>query len=380
MKQMTVGVIGAGKISDVYLTNISTIFPNLKLTAVCAAHLERAQAKAEKYGIRACTLEEMLADPTIDLVVVLTPVGSHYSIIRDALLAGKHVYTEKTICETTAQAKEVIALAEEKGLYLGSAPDTFMGASFQTARKAIDDGLIGDIYSFSLSINRCNDILTVLFPFLQLSGAGCLRDYLVYHMTALVSLLGPVKRLAATVQAPITSRKNQLEDNPGFGETLSTPNESLVTAMLTLENGIVGTVHENHESTMRDRADFAIYGTKGVLLLGDPNWYEGVVKLYQNPEHPLNFFSLIDEPVVKELPMVNPYTANSRGLAVAELAESIAKGKENRASKEMAYHVLDVLECMELSSREDGFVEVMSTCKRPEPFRKDYMASDAFDV
>ena len=130
------GIIGAGAISDIYLKNLTGLFDCFDVRAVCARHLERAQIRAEQYGISACTLEEMLADPEIRLVVVLTPVDTHFEIIRRALLAGKHVYTEKTIAETTQQARELCALADERGLYLGSAPDTFLGTCFQTARNA----------------------------------------------------------------------------------------------------------------------------------------------------------------------------------------------------------------------------------------------------
>ena len=162
---MNVGVIGAGAISDTYLENMLHLFDGLNVRSVCAGHLENARKKAEKYGIRACTAKEMMSDPEIGMVVVLTPVGSHYSLIKDALEAGKHVYTEKTITETTDQAAQLLRLTDESGLYLGCAPDTFLGTAHQTARRAVDDGLIGEVNSFSIAINRNNDLLTLLFPF-----------------------------------------------------------------------------------------------------------------------------------------------------------------------------------------------------------------------
>ena len=337
------GIIGAGVISDIYLKNLTGLFDCFDVRAVCARHLERAQIRAEQYGISACTLEEMLADPEIRLVVVLTPVDTHFEIIRRALLAGKHVYTEKTIAETTQQARELCALADERGLYLGSAPDTFLGTCFQTARRAIEEGLIGEIHSFSIAISRNNDIGTAVFPFLRLPGAGCLRDYMVYYLTALVSLLGPARRVSAFVKAPYPQRMNNVPGTDGFGEIIPTPNESIVAAILELENGIVGTIHENNETIMEDRADFAVYGTRGILLLGNPNQFGDPVRLLRaDPGKPLEHETL--EPVPG-------YSGNARGLGAADMVEALRSGGPNSASKEMATHVLEILEAMERSGK-----------------------------
>ena len=138
---MRVGVVGCGAISDIYLTNMIHNFENLEVAACCAGHLEHAKKKAEQYGIKGCTYEEILADPSIEMVVILTPAPTHEGLIRQALEAGKHVYTEKTMTLAPETAAKLIELAEEKHLYLGSAPDTFLGSALQTARKAIDDGL-----------------------------------------------------------------------------------------------------------------------------------------------------------------------------------------------------------------------------------------------
>lgn len=360
IKTIKTGVIGAGAISDIYLKNLTGLFDCFDVKAICARHLARAQIKAEQYNIQACTLEEMLADPEIQLVVVLTPVDTHFEIIRQALLAGKHVYTEKTIAETTLQARALCAMADEKNLYLGSAPDTFLGTCFQTARKAIDQGIIGEIHSFSIAISRNNDLGTALFPFLRLPGAGCLRDYMVYYITALISLLGPAKRASAFVKTPYPRRRNTVPGTDGFGEIIPTPNESIVTAILELKNGIVGTIHENNETIMADRADFAIYGTNGILLLGNPNQFGDPVRLLRaKPGASL-------EP--ETLEPVSGYGGNARGLGAADLVEALRSGRPNSASKEMAAHVLEILEAIELSGQSGQAKEITSSCVRPLPF------------
>ena len=174
---MRVGVVGCGAISDIYLTNMIHNFENLEVAACCAGHLEHAKKKAEQYGIKGCTYEEILADPSIEMVVILTPAPTHEGLIRQALEAGKHVYTEKTMTLAPETAAKLIELAEEKHLYLGSAPDTFLGSALQTARKAIDDGLIGEVTSFEACANRDLDLLASIFRFLRMPGGGICYDF-----------------------------------------------------------------------------------------------------------------------------------------------------------------------------------------------------------
>lgn len=362
--KMKTGVIGAGAISEVYLNNLKNRFDCFDLVCISANHIENAVKKAEKYQIRACTTQEMLDDPAVELVIVLTPVGSHYSLIRQALNAGKHVYTEKTVTETTAQAKELIELAKQKNLYLGSAPDTFLGTAFQSAKKAIDDGLIGEINSFSISVTRNNDILTAMFPFLRQPGAGALRDYLVYYLSALTALLGPCESVSAFVKAPYKTRMNNIPGTQGYGEEIETPNESLIAAAMQLKNGIIGTVQENNESIGADRADFAVYGTKGVLLLGNPNLFGELPRLLQPSGWTL------EEPSVLEA--VNVYNENARGLGPAEMVHAIAEGRKHRANDEMAYHVLEIIEAMERSGKNHTVEQIVSGCEIPSLFTENY--------
>lgn len=364
MKKIKTGVIGAGAISGIYLTNLKNTFDCFDLVCVAANHIESAQKKADESGIRACTVDDMLKDESIELVIILTPVGSHYDLIRRALEAGKHVYTEKTITENTRQAAELTALAEKKNLYLGSAPDTFLGTAFQTARKAIDDGVTGDIHSFSIAVTRNNDILTAMFPFLRQPEAGALRDYLVYYLTALVTLLGPVESVSAFVKAPVKTRMNNIPETKGYGEEIETPNESVIAAVLQLRNGIVGTVMENNETIAADRADFALYGTKGVLLLGNPNHFGQLPKLLQ----PKGW--TMEEP--QELKAEGFYSENARGLGPAEMVHAMAENRKHRANEKIAYHVLEVIEAMEEAEKNRTVVRIQSDFEIPPFFSENY--------
>ena len=360
-KALGVGVIGAGAISGIYLENMVGRFPQLHVVAVAANHVENAQRKAEKYGLEACTVDRLLEDERVELVVVLTPVGAHYDLIKRALLAGKHVYTEKTMTDDPEKARELAALAEERGLYLGAAPDTFLGAAWQTARAAIDAGAIGAVRSFAISANRDNRVLLSIAPFLRQPGAGVLYDYGVYYLTALVSLLGPVARVGGVVERPCPEHRNVLPDSPQFGQPIHNPNESRVSAILQMESGVSGTLHIDTDSVLTDQAFFAVYGSEGILYLTDPNQFGGTVRLLPNTtdwEHPA-------QPV--ELWNCASYGDNSRGLGPAEMADAILAGRKNRAGKEMACHVLEVLNGILRGGEQGGFTDIASTCQRPAP-------------
>ena len=209
----TIGVIGSGSISEQYLNNMIHFYKNIRVKACASLHFEHAKKRAEQFGIAAMTVEDLLADPEIDIVVVLVPAPAHADVVEAALNAGKHVYTEKTMTVELPDAGRLIDLAGSKNLYLGSAPDTFLGAAYQTAKKAIDDGRIGDVLSFSMNINRNIDFMAGLFPFLRLPGGGFVYDYGVYYLTALVALLGPVDDVYSVVKNKAETRMNIAPDS-----------------------------------------------------------------------------------------------------------------------------------------------------------------------
>lgn len=335
-------MVGCGHMSDVYIRNMNTRSVNLEVVACCAAHLENAVKKAAEHGIRGCTYTEILADPQIDVVVILTPAPTHYELVRQALEAGKHVYSEKVLALEPAHAEELLRLAEEKGLYLGAAPDTFLGAAYQKARQIVDSGVLGGITSFQICANRELDSLVEKYYFLRMPGGGICYDYGVYYLTALVNLLGPVGRVAAVVENKKPIRKGLEYDN-----------EAQVTAILQTRSGITGSFTLNGDSIPNDLAVFTLYGTEGVLRLTNPNRFSGTLRLIRRDG--------TEQTVENEL----PYTDNCRGLGVEEMASAIREGRPHRASGKLALHVLDVIDSIMKSSLKDVFVDVKSTCDRP---------------
>lgn len=358
-KSIRTAVIGCGMISDIYLKNMTERFDNLEIVACCDTAPSRAAARAVAYGIESRTLEAILEDVSIELAVILTPVPTHYELIRKALEAGKHVYTEKTMTVRIEEARELVALAAQKGLYLGAAPDTFLGASLQKARKLLDAGVLGEVTSFHVCANRDLNFFTSRYPFLRLPGGGICYDYGVYYLTALVSLLGPVESVFAAVDNLHPVRVNCDPESPDYGKSFAYENESRVTALLQTRRGIPGTFTLNGESIYEDLAVFMLYGTKAVLKLACPNFFGGELEIIRY-EGTTQTREILDNDL--------PFADNSRGIGPSEMGEAILSGRRCRTDKAMACHVLDVIGCIMESSRQKCLVSVDSCCDRPEPF------------
>ena len=357
-KKMKTAVIGAGRISGEYLHNMMHTFNNLEVVACSSANMENARLRAAEFGIEARSNEEIFSDPSIEMVVILVPAPAHADLIEKALKAGKHVYTEKTMTVELEDARHLVALAKEKGLYLGSAPDTFLGAAWQTARKALDEGLIGDVISFSLIVNRNIDFMASLFEFLRLPGGGFAYDYGVYYLTALISLLGSVESVYSIVKNKAGTRINCAPQSPDFGKPYSYENESQIYALMNLRSGVTGTASFNGDSALQDLALFWIYGSKGVLKLTCANDFGGEVQFI-----PSSFDPAENQPRV--LPNDSPLLEHCRGIGPADMADAIACSRKNRASGEMAFHVLDIIDCMMRSSESGQPVKIESDCERP---------------
>ncbi len=352
-KRTKVAVVGCGMISNIYLQNMTTIFSNLEVVGVCDLSAEKAMERSQQYNVPVRTYDDVLADPEVDMVIVLTPAPAHYGLIKQGLLAGKHVYTEKTMTIDLAQAKELVALAEEKGVYLGAAPDTFLGAAFQKARQAIDEGALGNVTSFHVVVTRCLDALTSKYIFLRAPGGGICYDFGVYHLTALVNMLGPIAEVCAIVENRKPLRIGKVEGTPDYGKTYEYNNEAQVTAIIRTESGITGTFVLNGETASYNLNQFHVCGEKAIMQLPDPNGFGGEVKLIRSRD---------DQQILENN---LPYAANSRGIGPAEMARAIAEGRPNRANKMLSLHVLDVIESMIESSKTGTFVKVKTTCPQP---------------
>ncbi|MDD2971345.1 MAG: Gfo/Idh/MocA family oxidoreductase [Lachnospiraceae bacterium] len=361
-RKVKAGIVGCGVISDIYIQNMQSRFSILEVVACSSKRMDSAYAKAEKYGIKAMETEELLTDPEIDLVVNLTPPGAHYDIIKRALMKGKHVYTEKIFTVGLGRAKELMQLADEKGLYLGVAPDTFLGSSMQNARQIIESGLIGTVTSVVAVLNRDFKSFTEELPFLSGEGAGIGFDVGIYYMTAMLSILGSVKSCCGMMKETVTSRTHYLPQNQNFGQEYEVKNEGILAGTLLFANGVIGTVHFNGETVFPEKPILTIYGTEGIVYMADPNEFGGEVRLLRKGQA---------EPVM--IPSNFGYADNSRGLGVAEMAWSMCTGRRPRANKEMAYHALEVLYGIAESSRSGEMRHMNSTFEKLPPLPQGYL-------
>ena len=360
VSKVKTAIYGCGNISDAYLSTVTKKFKILDVVGCCDRTWEKAARKAEQYGIRALTTEELLADSSIELVINLTPASAHYETNRMLLQAGKHVYSEKTLAVELEEAAELIALAREKDRYLGVAPDTFLGASIQTARYAVESGLIGQVSSFTASLTRDYKWFMEMGPGCLQKGWGIAFDVGIYYVTALLSILGPVKTVSGMMETRDAQGTFQTVDRMGEPYRMACEN---IAATLKLESGVMGNLlfDANSVITLSERPVMILYGTQGILYMSDPNQFGGEVRVLLKGNA---------EPVT--LPQSHPFETESRGLGAAEMAWAIRRGRANRASKEMAFHALEVLHGIRISGETGRQYAVLSTFEKQSALPRGY--------
>ena len=358
-------VVGCGMISSIYIRNLSQMFSVIDLCAVCNRRREAAEARAKEFGIaRAMTIDEAAADPEIELIVNLTPAFAHYDIIKKMLMAGKHVYTEKIFTTDLEKSRELVALANEKGLYLGVAPDTVLGAGIQTARYLIDTGMIGEVTSVQMAVNRNQALNSEVFTFLQGEGGSLPFDVGVYYVGALVALLGSVTHIAAFGNPAPVHRPQMAFLNEGK-EPWQIPGMNTVGASLRLENGAVCTVHMDGNSIGETQHAFTIYGTRGILKIGDPDKFADPITLIlpENAPVQMPFTHGFDGKNYLGAPTAFDHYGH-RGIGAAELAWALRKGRPRaRLSGEYGLHCQEILQGMEIAAETGGVYEVQSRCE-----------------
>ncbi len=352
-----VGVIGAGVISDTYLQNLSS-FPDVRVEMVADLDLARAAAKAAEHGVaRSGPVAELLDDPGIELVVNLTVPAAHVEVGLAALEAGKHVWTEKPLALDRSAARKLLDRARDLGLRVASAPDTVLGAGLQTARRALEQGRIGEPRTaLALFQSPGPESWHPAPEFLFQEGGGPLLDMGPYYLTTLVLSLGPVRRVTATGGRARDTRV--IGSGPRAGTEFAVTVDTTVTALLEFAGGGSAQLVLTFDSAL-PRTGFEVAGTLGTAVLPDPNRFDGSTLLH-----------LLGRPDPVEL--LPEGHAASRGTGVLELARAIRAGVPERASGELAYHVLDTMQAIEESIAAGGPVSVQSTVEVPAVLPTDW--------
>jgi len=348
-----IGIIGAGFISAIYLTNLTTRWSHVRVIGVADLVSERAEARAAEFGVQALTIEELLAHPEIDIVINLTIPAAHATVSLQVIAAGKSVYTEKPLATSLADGRAVLDAAAAAGVLVGNAPDTFLGAGLQTVRKAIDDGLIGTPIAFNARMitHGMEDWHPDPFFFYQ-PGAGPMLDMGPYYLTALTSILGPVKSIISRTSIGFAERMVTAE-GPKTGEAVPVNTPTHIESVLELASGVTGTLTTSFDLWDESHSWYVIYGTEGTLRLPDPNYFGGPVRLYDaNREW-------------RDLELVSEYSEDSRGIGVADMARALREGGAHRASGELGFHVVEVMLDALQSGETRETVEINSTIERP---------------
>lgn len=364
-----VGVVGVGGISDIFLDNMINRYKNLNVVGCTARNMEHIKAKAKKYSISPMNMNEMFDSSDIDIIVNLTPAPVHYEIIKRTLLAGKHSFSEKPLALNYSEGKELMDIAQKKELRIGCSPDTFLGSGVQTAVKAVEDGIIGDVTGFTVMLNRGLDLLYEFMGFLTKPGGGIGYDYGVYALTALFSILGSADEVCGFMQTNRPQRKFFLPMNPKCGQKYTVENETIMVASIKMKNGILGSVTFNGDCVFPDKPYICIQGTKGLLYLPDPNMFGGDV-IFTKGYSDLRQIRGGGDPDVILLPY-NKFSNDSRGIGVAEMAFAIEKDRPHRASGELACHILELLDGVVSSCESKRYAKLESTFTKPELFLGD---------
>ncbi|TKD70825.1 Gfo/Idh/MocA family protein [Pseudalkalibacillus hwajinpoensis] len=354
MDKTRIGVIGCGNISDIYLKNLREL-EGLEVVAIADLYYDKAIEKAREYAIpEVLEVDQLLEDKSINLVINLTIPAAHADVSLRALESGKHVYVEKPLAISLEDGKRVLAKAEEKGLLVGSAPDTFLGGGLQTCKKLIEDGAIGEpIAATAFMMGHGPESWHPDPEFFYRVGAGPMFDMGPYYLTALINLIGPVRRL--TGSARVTSPERKITSEPKFGEKIKVETPTHVAGIIDFENGAIGTLVTSFDVWGSKTPFLEIYGTEGSLSVPDPNTFGGPVLLRKSGE--LEWV---------EVAFTHGSIENSRGIGVIDMVNALKSGRLHRASGELAYHVLEIMHGIHESSLKGEHYHMTSTCRQPE--------------
>ena len=354
-----VGVVGCGNISSAYFSHAPN-FPILEVSACADLDQAKARAQAEKFGIpRVLGVEELLADPEIEIVLNLTVPQAHVPLARQAIAHGKHTYAEKPLGLDRTDAKALLNEAAAKGLRVGCAPDTFLGAGVQTARKVIEDGLIGTpVAATAFMMGRGHESWHPSPEFYYEPGGGPMFDMGPYYLTALLNLLGPIRRLTGSASIAIPERT--ITSQPLHGKRINVQTPDHIAGTLEFAQGTVATIITSfavHQAQYDGEFPITIYGTDSTLKVPDPNGFDGRVQLFRDGKW-------------EDIPPAF-VTGYGRMVGVADMAYAIRSGRPHRASGEQAYTVLDAMQGFLDTARTGQAYTLTAPYERPAPMPAD---------
>jgi len=357
IEPVRVGIVGCGNISDVYLTNCTTRFAALEVVAVADLDIARAKAQADRYGVpKALAVDALLDDDEVEVVLNLTSPAAHYDVTRAALEAGRHVFSEKPLAISPAEGDALVALASERDLLLGCAPDTILGAGIQTCRRLIDGGTIGEpVGAAACFASHGNEHWHPNPAFSYQHGGGPVFNLGPYYLAALVALLGPVATVAGNARISFPTRT--ISSQPLAGQTIAVETPTFINAVFGFASGPVASFTATYDVWATERPKIEIYGSDGTLSVPDPNTFGGPVRLYRRVSG-----------AWEEVPLDPGFTGQDRGLGLADVAHALRHGGQPRAGAPFANHLLELMQLTQDAGAIGHTVHLTTTCERPVPF------------
>ena len=351
MKTFKVGIIGTGNIAPAYIRGCAP-FDVIKIVACADIVAERADAFAAEHGLAALSVDDMLGRDDIDIVINLTIPLAHAEVLLQILEAGKHAYCEKPLAVDRDDGARVVSAARAAGLRVGCAPDTFLGGGGQTARKVIDDGAIGaPVAATAFWLSRGHERWHPNAGFYYLKGGGPHFDMGPYYLTALVNLMGPVARVSSAARQTFSERIATSEAL--MGQRLPVEVNTHVAGTLEFESGAIASVILSFDVWGNHLPEIEIHGETGSLSVPDPNRFDGDVRLLKGGASDWT-----------DVPLTHS-TNIGRGAGVADMAYAIQSGRPHRASGDLAFHVLDIMQALDESAEKGRHIEIMSTLNQP---------------
>ena len=376
-KVFKVGLVGCGHISETYF-RAQEYFNNIKIIKCADINTDAADKCAKTYNIKSSNINDIFKDEDIEIILNLTIPKAHFEISEKALLSGKHSYSEKPLCINFQDGKKLLELSKKNNLYLGSAPDTFLGAGIQKSKELIQSGLLG-------KINLGNAIFA--FPGVQSyhpnpepwfanNGGGPVIDMGPYYITALVTLLGPVKSVTSRSKkvflereigiGPRKGKKIKVECDTSYLTTLEFKDETLIQMTLSFD---VKKHQRNH---------IELYGDKGSIIVTDPNMFGGSVFTCLElgdkwTEHATHNLELGKINIKNQSSRANESAtnANYRGAGLSEMAFAIENKTEHMCNGQLSLHVLDVIQSIMTSANTKKTTILSTECSMPEVFTQD---------
>ena len=363
MADLGIGIIGCGNISTSYL-RLAPLFKGLEVRAVADLNMEAATARAAEFNTKAQSVDDLLANKDIDIVINLTIPDAHYPITKRILEAGKHAYSEKPLVLTLEQGTTLRELAKSKGLSVGCAPDTFLGGSHQQARALIDEGKLGTITAGSAAVQNHGPEGWHPSPeFFFMPGAGPMLDLGPYYVANLINLLGPVRRVGALTSSATPTRR--IGSGPRAGQDIPVKTPTNIHALLEFHSGATVSLTTSWDVWSHKRAHFELYGTEGTLYVPDPNFFGGTVEM-AGRDGVISAVEPWDHPFGRVNQNHNGRDlANYRTAGLADMAMATMEGRDARCSLERTLHGVDVMTACLTSGASGQFVTLTTTCTRP---------------